>query len=141
MANSEQIWRIIGNQEANLKALTNLLDTHCADDERRHQENLERLDAIRDKQTSNADAHTETRRTAAETAAAVKDLTDRLEKMAPTLRRMRQREVFRRKFFQCIGRWRRELVAAGVTAGALFAWLDGHWPKIAAMLRKLIGPG
>jgi hypothetical protein len=131
---AEKMWRIIGNQEENLKALTRLVDTHCADDERRHVENLERLDAIREKQLLNADA-------AGEMRAVVKELNERLEKIMPMMRRLRAREVFRRSVIQCLSRWRHAVVAAGIGAGGLFVWLDGHWPKIAAMLRKLLGGG
>lgn len=143
--NREKIWRIIGNQEANVRTLTQLFDKHCVDDATRHSENLERLDTIAEKQRSNAQASaaaTAAANAAAhEAAAAARELTARLEQIMPVMRRMRAREVFRRKLRQCVSRWRRQLVAAGISAAALFVWLDGHWPKIAALLRKALGGG
>lgn len=129
------------------KALFRQFDQHCKDDEVRHVENVERLDAIRDKQFSNAEANAAAQRaaaaaveaaerSAATAAAAVQALNDRLENMMPTLRRMRAREAFRRKVKQCLSRQRTRVVGAGVAVGALLTWYGDHWPKIAAVLRK-----
>jgi hypothetical protein len=42
----DEISRVIGQQEANVAALTKTFDQHCTDDDRRHEENLTTLRAI-----------------------------------------------------------------------------------------------
>lgn len=42
----DEISRVIGQQEANLAGLNRTFDQHCADDDRRHQENIDALRSI-----------------------------------------------------------------------------------------------
>lgn len=120
------------------KALYREFEKHCRDDEARHAENVQTLaeiqEAVREGTASIA-------QTIGAQAAATKQLSENFYTMLPTMRRLHKRETFRRAVMVCLRRWRIAATATAVSAGGLFVWLDGHWPKIAAMLRKLLGPG
>jgi hypothetical protein len=115
------------------KALYGQFKEHCTDDESRHKENVERLTGI-EAQGARTTAAIEAQ------AAEVKKLTDALNAMTPTFRRLRAKQATRRAVIQCLSRWRGILVGLGVSAGGAYVWLDGHWPKIAALIRKVVGP-
>lgn len=59
--------------------------------------------------------------------------------MKPVVRRLRGRELVRRGVVQCLARWRTLFVAAGVAIAGAFTWIDGTWPKVAALARRIFG--
>lgn len=107
------------------KALYREFGKHCTDDETRHKENVERLDSIVAVVTAQAEQ--------------LRVMNANLSAILPMLRRLRRREVFRQSVILCLRRWRLFVVGFGVSAAALYVWLDNHWPKIAALLRKIGG--
>lgn len=104
------------------KALYRQFDKHCEDDEQRHVENVATMAEIENALLKQSDA--------------LQRLNHSLAAAMPTMRRLHRREAARRLLWQIVRRWRVRLVAFAVGAGGLFVWLDGHWPKIAAILRK-----
>lgn len=100
------------------KALYRQFEQHCRDDETRHGENVGRLAGIE---------------------AQLATLNERLLPMVPMMRRIRANQVWRKSLVKCLSRWRRLVVAGGVTAGAAFIWFDGHWSRIVAVWRAIWG--
>lgn len=119
------------------KALYRQFEQHCRDDEARHTENVQTLAEIQNAMRQQTESLTAV---IGAQAAATKALSDNFYSMLPMMRRLHKRETLRRALMICLRRWRIAVVGAGVSAGGGYVWLDGHWPKIAALIRKLVGP-
>jgi septal ring factor EnvC (AmiA/AmiB activator) len=126
------------------KALYRQFDQHCKDDEQRHSENVQTLaeleKTVKDQGAQTAAAIDRLTAAIEAQANARKTLSDQLDAMTPTFRRLRHRQATRRAIVHCLSRWRHMVVVAGISAAGMFAWLDGHWPRIAALVRKVFGP-
>jgi predicted RNase H-like nuclease (RuvC/YqgF family) len=96
----------------------------------RHEQNKREIDKIRSGIT---ESNASVKRVEAELKSVGSDVAD----MKPAVTRWRASEAFRAAFYRCARRWWGRGTVLAVGAGALFAWLDGHLPKIAALLRKL----
>lgn len=96
----------------------------------RHEQNKREIDKIRSGIT---ESNASVKRVEADVKSVGADVAD----MKPAVTRWRASEAFRAALYGCARRWWGRGTALAIGAGALFVWLDGHWPKVAAALRKL----